>query len=301
MSAPSDYPLQYDDLFVYAPSFALWEELQRPGEREHLFEGKYVGKAREVDLVLLDRDRTMDAFLRPEKYAQERKVGVTVGKRRFKEIQTATHDDLWRAVNRHDKGRTSLADFKEEATKVMKRAWKDAFLAGIRSTGIAGRGQGMSGVELAADDEKWLRSAMAHEMRFLNKFIAAVESGDYKMPLERRTEMYVRALESFYDSARVIGLPATSVLRWTGKRDKKVCASCVYLHKHNPYHKKTLPTVPRAGLTICLTNCRDRLLVRVVDPAKALEVLQGSKYTRDGHVRNLLEIKRTRELPARLT
>lgn len=142
---------------------------------------------------------------------------------------------------------------------------------------------------------------MTHEMRFLNKFIAAVTEGTYKMPLDRRTKMYVDALESFYDSARVIGLPATSVLRWTGKKDNRVCASCQYLHKHNPFHKRTLPTVPRAGLTICLTNCRDRLLVRVVESAKAIEVLQGSKYTRDGHVRNLLEIKRLRALPARLS
>lgn len=257
------YPVQYDDLFVYAPSFALWEELCDNGD-EKLFEGKYVGKSREVDLVLLDRDRTMDAFLRPEKYAQERKVGVTVGKRRFKDIQERTHTELWNVVRRHDKGLTEDDDFKREATKIMKRAWKESFLAGIRSTGIAGRGQGLSGVELAPDDEKWLKSAMSHEMRFLNKFVTAISEQSYKMPLDRRTKMYVDALESFYDSARVIGLPATSVLRWTGKKDKKVCASCVYLHKHNPYHKRTLPTVPRAGLTICLclTDCRVDILTR---------------------------------------
>lgn len=291
--------VQYDDLFLYAPSFTLWEDLNRNGDA-HLFEGKYVGKAREADLVLLDRDRTMDAFLNPEKFARERKVGVTVGKRRFKEIQGGVKKDLWREVSRHAKGRTSAKDFKREATRIMKRAWKDAFLAGIRSTGIAGRGPGMSGVELAPDDETWLRGATAHEMRFLNGFIDAVTTGDYKMPLDRRTGMYVDALESFYDSARVIGLPATSVLRWTGRKDKKVCASCEYLVKHNPYHKRTLPAVPRSGLTICLTNCRHRLLVRMVDSATALAVLRDSEYTRGGHLKNLLEIKRLGRLPDRL-
>lgn len=299
-SASERYPVQYDDLFVFAPSFALYEELEAEGGSRTLDEGKYVGAAREVDLAFIDKDRTMDAFLRPEEFARERKVGVTVGKRRLKEIKERTYEELLRSVVRGDRGRHDFASLKREATKVMKRAWRDAFLAGVRSTGIKGRGQGMSGVALSPDDETWLKTAMTHEMRFLNKYALAVIEGTYRMPLPRRTQMYVDALESFYDSARVIGLPATSVLRWTGKKDKRVCASCEYLHQHNPYHKKNLPTVPRSGLTICLTNCRDRLLVRVVDSDRALQVLRDSAYTRAGHVKNLLEIKRLGKLPARL-
>lgn len=301
MSLDSDrYPIQFDDLFVFAPSFALYEELEANGDERLLDEGKYVGAAREADLVFLSKDKTMDAFLNPERYAQERKVGVTVGKRRLKEIKAQVYDELLRVILRGDRGKLKYGELKEAATKIMKRAWRDAFLAGVRSTGIKGRGHGVPGVGLDPDDETWLRSAMTHEMRFLNKFVQAVVDQSYKMPLDRRTQMYVDALESFYDSARVIGLPATTVLRWTGKKDKKVCASCQYLHKHNPYHKKTLPTVPRAGLTICLTNCRDRLLVRVLDTERALDVLRASAYTRAGHVKNLLEIKRLGKLPARL-
>lgn len=291
------YPVQYDDLFIYAPSFALWEELTADGQ---LLEGKYVGTAREVDLVFLDQDRTIEAFLHPEKYAKERKVGGTVGKRRLRELQDRVFDELYSEVLRHDKRMTEPREFKREIEKVMKRAWRDAFLAGVRAAGLPGRGHGVSGVELGPDDEKWFKSAVAHEMRFLNKFATAVTEQSYRMPLDRRTRMYVDALESFYDSARVIGMPATSLFRWTGKHDKKVCASCRYLKQHSPYHKKILPTVPRAGLTICLTNCRDRLLVRVVDDRTALDTLQGSPLTREQHVRNLLEIKRRGDLPPRL-
>ena len=290
------YPVQYDDLFVYAPSFALWEARQS-GD---LSEGKYVGTAREVDLVFLDQDKTIEAFLHPERFAQERKVGVTVGKRRLKALQDQVYDELFSEVLRHDKRLTDPKEFKREVGKVMKRAWRDAFMAGVRSSGIQGRGHGVSGVVLGPDDEAWFKSAVTHEMRFLNRFVAAVADQSYRMPLDRRTRMYVDALESFYDSARVIGMPATAVFRWVGKRDKKVCASCQYLQQHNPYHKKILPTVPRSGMTICLTNCRHRLLVRIVDSAKALETLHGSRYTREQHVKNLLEIKRLGELPPRL-
>lgn len=284
------YPVQYDDLFLYAPSFALWEESTEGGAKPHLFEGKAIGTAPELDLVLLDKDRTMDSFLRPEEFANARKKGVTVGKRALKRVQKRVLAELLPLVNAHDAGETWNTDFQRDATRVMKRAWREVFIAGVRSTGITGS-QSHAPLEFSKADEKWLKSAMQHEMRFLNGFVAAVTEQTYKMPLERRTKMYVDALESFYDSARVIGMPANSVFRWTGRKDKKVCASCQYLKDHNPYHKKTLPTTPRSGLTICLTNCRDRLLVRVVSSSEAIKVLQAGP-TRGEHIKKLRAIKR---------
>jgi hypothetical protein len=284
--------VQYDDLFIFAPSFTIAEE-----HGWSLDEGKYVGTAKEVDLVFLDKDKTMDAFLRPEDYATQRKKGVTVGKRALKRVKRRTYAELLPLVMAHDRGETWNTDFKKDAERVMKRAWRDVFVAGVRSSGIRGQGP-HAPIEFSAEDEKWLKGAIAHEMRFLNKFVAAVTEQTYKMPLDRRTGMYIDALESFYDSARVMGLPATSVFRWTGKKDKRVCESCQYLHDHNPYHKKNLPTTPRSGLTVCLTNCRDRLLVRNVGSDAALKVLQEGR-TREQHIRALREIKRKHHAPRR--
>lgn len=296
----SRYPVQYDDLFVYAPSFAWYEEQLREGK---LDEGKALGTSAEADIVFLDKDKTVDAFLRPDKYARERKVGVVVGKRGFVKLQDRVYKDLLAEVLRHDAGKTWNDDFQKAVRKIMRAAWKEAFLLGVRSAGFVGEGKGADAAYnfgLTKDDEKWLRSAMAHEMRFLNKFMEAVTEQKYKMPLPRRVLMYVKALESFYDSARVIGMPATSSFWWIGRKDKNVCASCQYMHIHSPFHKRTLPTVPRSGATICLTNCRDRLLVRVVGTERALETLNKSRYTRGGHIKNLREIKRLGLLPPRL-
>jgi len=279
---------QYDDLFIYAPSFTLWEE-----EGDALFEGKSVGTAKELDLVFLDKDQTIDAFLRPQDYARERKVGVTVGKRALKKIQKRVYAELWPHIEDHNLGKTWNTDFQAAAEKIMKRAWKEVFAAGVRSTGLKGRGQGKQGFVFSAADQKWLKSAMAHEMRFLNAMVRAITDQTYKMPLDRRLQMYVSALESFYDSARVMGMPATSLFRWTGRKDSRVCDSCKYLKANNPYHKKTLPTTPRSGATLCLTNCRDRLLVRVVSSDEAIKVLQKGP-TREHHVRKLAQIKRNR-------
>jgi hypothetical protein len=67
------------------------------------------------------------------------------------------------------------------------------------------------------------------------------------------------------------------------------------LFRNNLYTKKTLPTVPRSGATVCLTNCRDRLLVRRVDSKTALETTYGGK-TREQHVGALARIKQGKKV-----
>lgn len=276
---------EYDDLLVLAPSFVAY--------RDGLLEGKSIGTAKEIDLLFLNMDRTIKARMDPEGFARERKVGVTVAARALRDIKERVERELLRLVLKHAHGNSELMDFRGRVVKLMKTAWRDVFHAGVRSTGIKGIGSGGRGplVQLDPEDEAWLRSAMTHEMGFLNKFIAAVHGGTWKMPLPQRVLMYVNTLTSFFDSARVIGLPATVILHWVGPNDERSCEGCRYLFAHSPYTKKVLPTVPRASLTPCLTNCRDRLLIRQATPEAVVRITNASKYTRSGHVKNLRRIK----------
>jgi len=288
--------VEYDDLFVYAPSFLSWEDAVLGGE---LWEGKALGTAKETDLVLLDLDKTMQSFLDPEGFAKERKSGLTVGKRRLKKVQQRVEPELNKHINGYLGGGIDEKEFRQRMHKTMKVAWKEVFLAGVRSAGIQGTGTGgLPGKQLVQltdpNDEKWIKGAMRHETQFLNGMIQAVIDETWVMPLPRRVRMYVDALESFYDSARVIGLPAAVKIHWmigAKKKDRKtVCHSCRYLAHHSPYSKKTLPTVPRSGLTLCLTNCRDRLLVRMADQETAIALHQSSP-TRGTHIKKLRKIK----------
>jgi hypothetical protein len=79
---------------------------------------------------------------------------------------------------------------------------------------------------------------------------------------------------------------------WKGPHDKKTCESCNYLFEHSPYSKWTLPTTPRSGMTLCLTNCRDRLFVRRVPPEVAEEDVKGLLVRRNRHIRDLRKIKK---------
>jgi len=280
---------QADELFVLAPSVLYAEALAEAGL---LFEGKSVGTARELDLLFLDLDQTTRAKIRPNQFAKERKKGVTVGRRILDRVQQQVERELLRIMRRHDAGKyESFRAFERDAVALMKPAWKEVFEAGVRSSGIKGTGSTTGPVvKLSPDDVKWLRSAIAHEMRFLNGFMTAVDEGTWKMPLPRRVRMYARTLEAFYDSARVIGLPATVMIHWTGENDERTCPGCKYLFEHSPYTKKTLPTVPRAGLTPCLTNCRDKLLIRQVESDAVISRTNAS-LTRGTHIKHLRRIK----------
>jgi hypothetical protein len=285
---PAALEFAYDDLFLFAPSVLAYERALAEG----LTEGKALGTAPEVDLVFLDKDRTMDAFLRPEEFGLDRRSGTTVGKKALKKTQARIESALNELVFDYQSKAVDEDEFRTRAAKLMKGAWKEVFIAGVRASGVKSPVHKEMIPALSAEDTKWLRSAMQHEMRFLNGMLTAIVERTYRMPLPRRIRMYADALESFYDSARVMGLPATVSIHWLlRKKDERTCASCLYLEKHSPYSKKTLPTTPRSGATLCLTNCRDRLLIRIVEGAKAQALMQASP-TRGEHIKRLRRIKR---------
>lgn len=267
-----------DGMFVLAPSYMA-------GVARDLHEGKSLGTARDADLILMD-DPTMLATLHPQQYAKQRKVGVTVGRRVLLAVQEEVERDLLALVQSSDNWKIEEDELRKQATKLMRKAWKRVFLAGVRSGGLPG-----TAGALKKDDLAYLKGAVTHEMRYLNRFLTAVVDGTWKMPLEQRVRMYVNTLTAFYESARVISLPATSLIRWSGPDDKKTCASCAYLFENNDYTKASLPGVPRSGISLCLSNCRDRLLIRRSTPEKVLKLTQESK-TRQQHLAALQRIKR---------
>ena len=281
-----------DDLFIFAPSVIYAESL--PGG---LLEGKAVGTAKEIDLLFLDLDQTISAKTKPKEFSAARKSGTTVGRRVLKREQDRVGPRLLSLLFDYEAGKIpTFAQFKKRAVSIMKPAWKRVFEAGVRATGIKGEGTGSTTggaplVLLEPEDEKWLLSAIQHEMRFLNRMLKAVDEQTYKMPLPQRVGMYVKTMESFYDSARVIGLPATVIIHWKGKNDERTCVGCRYMFDHSPFTKKTLPTVPRAGLTPCLSNCRDKLLIRQATPEQVIAATNASQYTRGSHIKNLRKLK----------
>jgi hypothetical protein len=268
----------YDDTFIIAPSL--------------LTEGKAIGSADPADLKLVQNMLTsFDAD--PKNFAKRVKTGSSAGRKQLEKIQETVRTSLISAVGLYYGKKLDETQFRKRVIKTMKTAWRETFLAGLRTGGVEGIlvGGKTRSMVTAPQDEAWLASASRHEMQFLNKFITAVVEDNYKMPLVQRVMLYVKTLRSFYESARVIGLPETCVIHWVGPHDKKSCAGCKYLFENGPYTKFTLCATPASGVTACLSNCRDRLLVRQASLAEVQSVATQSKYTREGHIRNLRRLK----------
>lgn len=218
-----------------------------------LDEGKSIGTAHAHDLKL-SKNLQAAKELHHKHHAAPVAAGQTVGKRKLADVQDRTETALNSLVKKFDKGKIDASELRKRVQSTMREAWKTVFQAGLRASGVPGGGSGPGKplVYLGENDSVWLRSGMAHETRFLNKFLNDVIEGKGTMPYATRIKMYVLTLESFYNSARVIGLPGVSVIHWVGPDDKRTCEGCNYLFKHSPYSKFNLPTVPKAGATPCL-------------------------------------------------
>jgi hypothetical protein len=281
MSVPN---YESDDLFILAPSTVL----SLSGKIE---EGKALATVAQQDLMLLQnvgKLRTFDAI----EVGHDRKVGVTVGRRKLRKVQEETRTDIARFIHQFYRHKLTESQFRKKVRNRMKESWRDVFLAGLRAGGATGTGQGAKApmVILGPGDDKWLKTAMTHETRYLNGFLTAVVEESGTMSLDRRLGMYIDTMESFFDSARVIALPAQSLIYWVGPGDKRTCPGCRYMFERGPFTKFNLPTTPRAGVTACISNCRDRLFVRSA-PLKEITERESEMPDRDAMLARLKRIK----------
>jgi hypothetical protein len=187
-------------------------------------------------------------------YAERRKIGNTIGARKLGEVKKYVEDSLLYDIEQFQNGKLNVNHFRSKVTETMRDAWRDAFHAGARAAGVPGLSVGGTKIKmrLSEMDDAFLQRAMAHEMRYLNGFLNDVIEDTCRMPMEQRVGMYRNSLRSFYDNARIIGLPRETVIHWCGPDDNKTCAGCRYLFEQQPFTKYTLPTVPRSGSTRCL-------------------------------------------------
>lgn len=278
---------EFDDLFIYTPSFIVAES---QGWFSELNESKAFGKQGYYE-KLLAADTTAMLAENPEAKAK-RRVGSTVGKRVLDGVKASVSGEGNALIVQMENNRINPADFRKQFIAMMRTAWRDVFLAGYRASGQPGTGKGgnqLVDLKNTAAIEL-LKKASAQEMKFLNKFLDDVISGAGKMGYPQRFGMYVKSLDSFYDNARIMGMPPNVAIHWVGPRDKRTCKGCEFLFRNSPYTKVTLPTVPRAGMTPCLTNCRDRLLVRFVPWHEMARLEQ--KGSADQYLKQLQRIKR---------
>jgi hypothetical protein len=126
-----------------------------------------------------------------------------------------------------------------------------------RALELGMRGSGWLG-GLQEEDLRWLRSVRQDEWRYLNRFVESALNDTGAMARNDRLRMYVDTVDSVFWTGRVEGLPRDAKIYWVlGVAEH--CATCLEFAAGSPYTRETLPSTPRAGDTLCLSNCKCHL------------------------------------------
>ncbi len=218
-------------------------------------------------------------------YAREIRTEFSNARRNLNKIQAEARAALLGVFREWNDGFISFNDVKKISVQLLRKFHERAFNMGRKASGITRFVPGQS--RPTTEEVRWFRGAVRQEVSYWNNFLSEVQRGEIEFAprlirslpkpparkyfIEERIDMYVEALGSTFDSARVTGLPDSVLVYWAGPglKDKRICEGCEYVVERQPFPKRLVPAVPRAGLTPCRMNCRHRLLVR---KAKTMEI-----------------------------
>jgi hypothetical protein len=205
---------------------------------------------------------------------------------------------LMREVHAWKTGGIEFSTLIKRSRSFIDTAYREAYLQGLKAQGH-GSMRGARGTKLSPTDQltredlAWIKSASDEEMRYWTRFMKAMR-GDEEEYLSdqqtRRLDMYISTVDSLFDAGRVQGAGDWMIIDWV-LGDAEHCPECLYLAKHSPYTKETLPCTPRSGCTRCLSNCKCKLVLTGVDRARYTQLGKRIKSAR-----HLEKLERSRRL-----
>jgi len=98
-------------------------------------------------------------------------------------------------------------------------------------------------------------TTLAGQLKYMYRFAQDIKSGQGRMPYTKRGAMYASQMDAAFLRGAVEALDADDVVHWV-LHPAEHCEDCVALAEGSPYTVATLPTVPGAGETRCLSNCK---------------------------------------------
>ena len=154
-------------------------------------------------------------------------------------------------------GKISKDEYLVLQRSAIKTAYENSYLAGKTYSQT-------TEMTLGDDERRSLAYQTTQEMSFMTKFADDVINQGGKMNYFKRLQMYVDGLNAVFMAGRVAYLPEQVEIIWQLGETDKHCVDCLSFAANSPYSKKTLPTLPRAGNSRCLSNCRCRLNYRFI-------------------------------------
>ncbi len=190
----------------------------------------------------------------------------------------------WVLIQKFTNGILDREKAEKQLRKLFRETYKQAFLMGWRSSGLS------EWVQLSDEDWQWLESALKEEFTYLSQFLDHIQKGYQKMPYRKRWKMYVDTLDHVFWVGKISVIPEEFVIDWMVDSKAERCKGCLFLKQNSPYTVWTLPTVPKAGATPCLSNCKCKLRVRL--PKSQLEYNAAKNKQKRSLLKILSDIKR---------
>lgn len=181
--------------------------------------------------------------------------------------------------------------FRTMAKEELRKAYISNFVHGLK-TGPHVYSHNIDSLDLSEEDQRWIRSALNHELRYFNGFLDDIVRGISVTEQTSRIKAYANASNAVFDAGRVLALPENVLIDWVLDSGNP-CRGCVTLKQLSPFPKAMLPTTPKSGATTCYGNCYCLLRIREALPheVKAAQDRLGSV---DGILNHLTRLKRKR-------
>ena len=192
-------------------------------------------------------------------------------------LQNDYERQIAHVIQNYLNGVYSSGQLRDRCKSLLKELYFASFELGLRGAGLHYI-PSYGAHKMNDEDERWIRSAFNHEMKYFTKFIKDIINGIpsladkaagiqmSKMAWEKRLRMYIDASNAVYNTARVRGAHSDSLVYWIMRPEAEHCKSCMWLQSMSPFTPNNLPTTPKAGACICLSNCKCYL--RVVPASK---------------------------------
>lgn len=214
---------------------------------------------------------------------------------KLKKIKESYRKKLTDIVSEVARRKRTVHEARIIAANTFRTYFGAAYALGLKKQGVKERAKVSEIIsKFTNDDRNHINTMVSEELVYFSKFLEQAQDLEFGMGVEKRIGMYADGLNSIYSGARIAALGNTVLLFWSGPKDDRKCLSCLYLSQAGPYTAENLPTLPKAGDTLCLSNCRDRIVaVSCSKEMHAKAVAKGA--SKETHLKLLQRIKTERK------
>lgn len=155
-------------------------------------------------------------------------------------------------TQRWAKGQVDVARWQAGVREDLRQAYIQNYLLGI-----GGKGQ------LTKADYGSIGGMLREQLSHLKKFADELAAGKVSpAQAEARIRMYANSAREAHERGRAKAWGEAKEVLWIVHQDKEACEDCLALGTLGWQERSKLHTIPGAGATRCLTNCRCELRYR---------------------------------------